>query len=399
MPALARSPCRVGLDAPPSKVLEALRRHMGTYLARYESDPTRVRVLHRLVACRTEAMGTHRCVCEACGWKGHSFNSCGDRHCPQCQGRATAQWLKARQAQMLPVPHFQVVYTLPSELRPLAFDNPALVYGLMLRTGASILQDLAQQRLGARFGITAVLHTWTTELNYHPHVHFLVTAGGLSLDDSRWVQTRDSYLFPERVLGKMYRGRFLQGLLDAFESSQLALRGHDSRAASKAFRSTVRALSKRHKRWVVHVEPPLGRPVEHIAKYLARYVKRVAISNARIAEVTDTEVAFRADDRVVRVGGAEFVHRFLLHVLPGGLKKVRHYGLYAPGNVNGRLEIARGLSPLPHESPDEDGHDETQLELCPACGERRVRRIFHRPTTPPLPPLLPHPQPLPRGPP
>lgn len=357
---------------------------MGAYLASYASDPARVRVLHRLVACRTQAMGTHRCVCESCGWTGLSFNSCDDRHCPQCQGRATARWLKARQKQMLPVSHFQVVYTLPSELRPIAFDNPELVYDMLPRVGASILQDLARQRLGVRFGITAVLHTWTRELGYHPHVHFLVTAGGLCLDDTRWVETREDYLFPERVLGAMFRGRFLEELIEVFERGELALRGDDEVAASKAFRSTVRDLSRRHKRWVVHVEAPEGRPVDYVAKYLARYVKRVAISDARIVEVTSSEVAFRADDRVVRVDGAEFVHRFLLHVLPSGLKKVRHYGLYASSNVNGRLvlarELSRELSPssvdgeTQREAPDIA--DEPELERCPVCGEHSVRRVF-----------------------
>ena len=180
--------CRAEPDKPPSLVLQALHRHIDAYLAQYGFDPILMSVLLTLISCRTVEMGTHECVCDACGWKGHSFNSCSDRHCPQCQGRATAKWLETRNAQMLPVPHFQVVFTLPAELRAIAYDNQELIYALLIRTSASILQDLAAQRLDARLGITAVLHTWSSEMSYHPHAHLLVTAGGLSLDDQHWVE-------------------------------------------------------------------------------------------------------------------------------------------------------------------------------------------------------------------
>ena len=193
MPPTAR-PCRVGPVAKPSAVTEALRRHVDRYQRRYGFDPERAHVLNRLLACRTAALGVHSCVCDACGWSGLAFNSCRDRHCPQCQGRAAAEWLQARQARMLPTPHFQVVFTLPAELRPVAFATQQLVYGLLFRTAASILQDLASQRFDARMGITAVLHTWTSELSYHPHVHCLVTAGGLNRDDERWVDSRQSMM-------------------------------------------------------------------------------------------------------------------------------------------------------------------------------------------------------------
>lgn len=378
-------PCRVGLDDVPSSVTEALRRHVDRYVGRFQPDPDRMRVLNQLLACRTAALGTHLCVCEACGWSAPVYNPCRNRHCPQCQGRTTALWLQARKERMLPVPHFQVVFTLPAALRPIASSNPRLVYALLFQAAASLLQDLAAQRLEARLGITAVLHTWTTELSYHPHVHLLVTAGGLALDDQRWVPTRDEFLFPGRVMGALFRGRFLEGLIGAFERGDLYLPG-DPAEATKDFRSTVRALSKRHARWVVHVEPPKGRPVEQVAKYLARYVKRIAISDARIVEVTGDEVTFKARGRTVTLDGAEFVRRFLLHVLPLDLRKTRHYGLYAPGNAKVRLEAARRLiqgrddggADAEHTQPLEGGADTEDppgepLQTCPVCGEARVR--------------------------
>jgi predicted RNA-binding Zn-ribbon protein involved in translation (DUF1610 family) len=288
--------------------------------------------------------------------------------------------LEKRQAQMLPVPHFQAVFTLPATLRPLARANPQLVYATMMRASASVLQDLAAQRMHARLGLTSVLHTWTTDLLYHPHVHVLVTAGGLHADGDRWVPTRPDYLFPGRVMGAMFRGRVLEALLDALADGTLVLPANQDVAS---LRRALREVAKAHRRWVVHVEPPNGRPVAHVARYLARYVKRVAISDARIVDVCDTEVAFKSRQGVVRLSGAEFVRRFLLHVLPPGFRKIRHYGLYASG-ARARLEAARALlapasSPAPDET-DEPAEDEVvdedeALKPCPQCGAAAVRRM------------------------
>ena len=296
---------------------------------------------------------------------------------------------------MLPTPHFQVVFTLPAELRDIAYDNQELVYALLFRVASSILKDLASQRLRARLGVTAVLHTWTSELTYHPHLHCMVTGGGLHRDGARWVPTRDDYLFPGRILGTMFRGRFLENLIAAFDRGELRLRGDGARAR-RAFHATVQRLSKRHSRWVVHVEAPKGRSVGLIAKYLARYIKRVAITDGRIAAVTGTHVSFKTKRGVVDLEGAEFVRRFLLHVLPRGFRKVRHYGLYAPGSAKVRLEAARRLL---SGDADEGGHELAEavspqdatrpMETCPACGQATVRRIFasppptHRPRAPP----------------
>ena len=393
--------CRVVPDEPPSLVLLALRRHMDAYVARYGFDPVRIGVLQKLISCRTEEMGTHQCVCDNCGWQGLAFNSCRDRHCPQCQGQATAKWLEKRTALMLPVPHFQVVFTLPAQLRPIAYDNQNLVYGLLIRTAASILQDLAAQRFDAQLGITAVLHTSASDLTYHPHAHLLVSAGGLSLDQKQWVHLSNNYLFPNLVVGAMFKGRFLEALIEALDNNELQLRGEDEVAAAKNLRSMVRKLSKRHRRWVVHIEPPNGRPVEHVTKYLARYVKRVAISDARIVDVSNSEVVFRSRKDIVHLPGVEFVRRFSLHILPKRFRKIRHYGLYAPSNVNRRLEVARSLIvPIDAQAQEvpivDDTVEDPQLEICPACGQRTMRRVFSEPA---LDLTLPDLSPLPRGPP
>jgi len=343
-------------------VLAALARHVGRYLCRYEPDPVTMRILFRLLACRTAQLGKHLFVCKDCGAKIPVHNSCRDRHCPQCQGKATALWLEARRERLLPTPHFQVVFTLPSELRPIAFDNQALVYALLFRAAASVLQDLAAQRLEARLGILSVLHTWSSELGYHPHLHCLVTAGGLHQDDARWNPSGDDYLFPQPVMGAMFRGRFLEGLIDAFDNGKLQLRG-DAPEAAKNFRSMTRALSKRHARWVVHVEPPKGRPVEHVVGYLARYVKRVAIADSRVLAITDTTVtiATRKGPRVLP--GPEFVRRFLNHVLLRSFRKVRYYGLYAPGNAKHRHENARELLVLTNDESELRRADDAKSEL------------------------------------
>ncbi len=371
-------PCRGGPAAASSSVIDALRRHLDACVERHGLDPARLHVLRRILSCRTDAAGVHLCVCTECGWRGLAHNSCRDRHCPQCQGRETDAWLRGCLARMLPVPHFQVVFTLPAELRAIARANQKTVYGLLFTVGASVLQDLGEQRMQARLGMTGVLHTWTTELSYHPHVHFLVTAGGLAMDDTRWVPSRPDYLFPHTILGSMFRGRFLEALIDAVDCGLIELPGGDPVAAAKDFHSTVRKLSKRHARWVVHVEPPEGRRVDAALKYLARYVKRVAISDARIVAVTDDKVTFKSRSGIVHLDGAEFVRRFALHILPAGFHKVRHYGLYAPANTHTRLPRARDLCPGDGSQVDaiEPDDDSTTGQRCPACGAAAIFRAW-----------------------
>jgi hypothetical protein len=368
MNATIRTSCRA---AAPSgvTVADALARHRRGYLGRHGLDPVRAPVLGRVLACRTGALGSHLVVCDGCGWRGVAANSCRDRHCPGCRHRDAAAWADARQARMLQVPHFQAVFTVPSELRPLAFHNQALVYELLFEAAAGVLQHLAAERMGGRLGVTAVLHTWTAELGYHPHVHALVTGGALRHDGAAWVPSRPDFLFPGRILGALFRGRLLAALIDAL-GLLTPPPGTDCRSVRQLLQ---RVATKHRRRWVVHVEPPKGRPVEHVTRYLARYVKRVAISDARMVAVTDTHVSFRGRHGVVQLEGAEFVRRFLLHVLPTGLRKVRHYGLYAPGRAGERLEVARGL--VGGVAPVDAGEREPVGETCPSCGVTGLRRV------------------------
>jgi len=386
----ARS-CRVERKAAErSAVLEALGRHLPSWLARHAPDPRRLHVLRRILACRTASLGHHLWACEECGRKLPMYNPCRDRHCPQCSGKRTLDWLEARKAVMLPTPHFQVVFTLPAELRGVAIDNQKLVYGLLFSAATSVLQDLAEQHLEARMGLLSVLHTWKSDLGFHPHVHCLVTAGGLQLDGERWVPSQREWLFSGKVMGAMFRGRFLEGLIDARQCGEIELRGEPSRA-DEDFRTTTKALASRHARWVVHVEPPKGRPVEHVARYLARYVKRVAIGDRRIREITDDGVTIATRQGLLTLEGHEFVRRFALHVLPKGFRKVRYHGLYGPGMMKIPRERARDLlraepGNLEHGSDEaeptalRDGGDEQpsshRRERCPFCGSTRVMRMF-----------------------
>ncbi len=378
-----------------STVLEALRRHADGHRQVHGCDPVRTRVLDRLLACRTGALGGHLLVCHDCGLRLPVYTSCDDRHCPQCGGARTAKWLEARAERMLNVPHFQVVFTLPAELRAVAHRNPTVVYPLMFRVGASVLADLAAQKLGARLGITSVLHTWASNMTLHPHIHCLVTAGGLSLDGQRWVETRRDFLFHVGVLGRMYRGRLLEELIDARDAGELDLGGE-----ADTFDNTLRRLARRHHKWVVHVEAPGDRPVLHALKYLARYMFRVAISDRRIEQITDTDVRFWARDadtdgrqHLQRVSGPEFVRRFILHVLPKGFRKVRHYGLYAASNVPTWLPLARALLPKRDLTGPTDLEAEIALskldrlfalravleQRCPSCGARMAKLPLPRP--------------------
>lgn len=388
-----RSPDRGPAVGATSSVIAALSRHGAEYRRRFGGSPARLHVLERLLACRTGALGGHLLVCDHCNIKLPVYTSCDNRHCPQCGSARGAKWLEERLLRMLPVPHFQVVFTLPAQLRAVAHDNPNLVYPLMFRVGASVLADLAAQRLGVRPGITSVLHTWASNLSLHPHVHCLVTAGGLSLDGEEWISTSNTFLFPVKVIARMYRGRLLEALIDAHETGELRMRGDDTNKARRDFERMLRRVSKRYRQWGVHVEAPGDRPVSQALKYLARYVYRIAIGDRRMVALTDTHVAFRARDsdsdgkqRTLWLEGPEFVRRFLLHVLPKGFRKVRHYGLYAPGNAAIKLAKARELLP----PPSEEGPTELEKEAilmgcerliakhdlharrCPSCGERMV---------------------------
>jgi hypothetical protein len=365
-------------------VTAALRRFIGDYRRLHSPTYHQDRVLDWLCACQTSELGGRMAECESgCGWESPVYNSCTDRHCPQCRGEVRAKWLDARCDQLLPVPHFQVTSTLPGVLRDIARDNPKVVYGLQFRATSETLQQLAadDKRLGAQLGIIAVLHTWGSNLVFHPHVHCLVSAGGLRLDQEAWVATNKEYLFPTSVMAKLFRGKVIEGLHAAFSSGDLHIRGEPAHA-EVAFKTAIRQAYLH--RWVVDVEAPDGRPAERAAKYLARYVGGVAISDARMVEITPTHVTYKIRNGMMKVEGHEFVRRFSQHILPRRFNKVRYYGLYAPSNVHFRWARARQLldAPLPPPRP------ERPARTCPVCGgpvlERSIPGLrWSRPRRPP----------------
>lgn len=354
-------------------VQQALRRHAKAYLASHTPDPLQGLVLRRLQACRTAALGGHLRHCGDCGWHQLRYNSCRDRHCSQCQASARAVWLDAQEHRMLPVPHFQVVFTLPAQLRPIALCNQELVYGAMFDAASAVLRSLAEQRLDLVLGVTMVLHTWTTDLRHHPHLHALVTAGGLR--DGAFVATRrPDFLFPHRLVAARFKQALLARLRNAEALGRLLAPDEDL----TRLRTALRDAGRRRVRWVIHIEAPEGRNPALAARYLARYARGIAISDQRILAVDDHSVTLRARTGPVTLDGPEFVRRLLLHVLPPGFRKIRHYGLYAPGPaaaVRDRLRRALGADPVhPPASPDDEEPLATALLVtavptsCPTCG-------------------------------
>jgi hypothetical protein len=336
-----------------------------------------LKIMSAIEHCRTAALGGHVEACTDCGHWRIAYNSCRNRHCPRCQGAAARTWLEAREADLLPVGYFHVVFTLPAEVAAIAFHNKALVYDLLFKAAADTMLTIAAdpRHLGARIGITAVLHTWGSALTHHPHIHMIVPGGGISRDGTRWISARPAFLLPVRVLGALFRRLFLTRLRALHDRGQLAFYGSMSDLAER--RAFLRHLSPaRKKRWVVYAKPPFAGP-EAVLAYLSRYTHRVAISNSRLVRFDDAGVTFRYKD--YRQGGAnrqqimtlaadEFIRRFLLHALPRGFHRIRHYGLLASARRKDHLERARRLldvAPAPPGNPP----DEPEVRpTCPCCG-------------------------------
>jgi hypothetical protein len=332
------------------EVADILRARGETYAAGHRLSHEQARVLQRLAACRTAALGGHIDACGNCDYQRISYNSCRDRHCPKCQAAKRAAWLEARLERLLPVPYFHVVFTVPDLFNPLMLYNQRRLYDLLFQTASATLLTLAAdpKRLGAQVGMTALLHTWGQNLLFHPHLHCVVTGGGLSLDGQRWIAGKPRYFLPVRVLGKLFRGKFLAGLKDAYRAGLLSLEGSVALLADPhAFQRLLDVGYARN--WNVYAKPPFG-GAEQVFRYLGRYSHRVAISNQRLCDVTDTHVQFDWKDyahgnrvRQMRLDIDEFIRRFLLHVLPKGFVRIRHYGLLASINVAGKLEQCRRL--------------------------------------------------------
>jgi len=328
------------------EIAEIFRRFAGAYRERHALASEPARVLRDLTGCRTAARGGHLYRCHDCGREVPLSNSCLNRHCPTCQGPAQDRWIEDRQRRLLNTPHFHVVFTLPSVLRAVVSAHRRVLLELLFRAASHTLLAFAADptRLGAQLGFTLVLHTWTRELLFHPHLHAIVTGGGLSLDGTTWVGVpHDEVLFPVTAVSQVFRGKFLAGFIDRWTAGKIALSEHESR-------NLVRE-AKRHK-WVVYAKKPFGGPAQ-IVKYLGRYTHRVGMSSSRLLTVTDHRIVFRTrGEQTCSLTPEEFIRRFLLHVLPHQFFKIRHYGLLAPGNVNTRLVRAQELlGPVPAE-PD-----------------------------------------------
>lgn len=296
-------------------------------------------MLSDIERCRTAALGGHLDVCRSCGHEHPAYNSCRNRHCPKCQALRQEQWIAARGERLLPVRHFHVVFTMPSELRPLAKALPRVVFDALFAAASATLLDLGTSRLGATLGVTMVLHTWTRDLRYHPHVHAIVTAGGLERGGARWIRTGRNYLFPVSMMGTVFRGKMLDALHHLHRQGQLA--AFDELRDPEAFDRLMAHLART--RWVVYAKKPFRR-ADHVLRYLGRYTHRVAISNGRFISVTDDAVTFHTKGGIrATLGPVEFLRRFVQHVLPGGFHKIRHFGLYAGAAVPDALPAARAL--------------------------------------------------------
>jgi len=340
-----------------------------------------LKVMSAIEHCRTAALGGHVEACEDCGHRRIAYNSCRNRHCPKCQGAAARTWLAEREADLLPVGYFHVVFTVPAEIADIAFHNKAVVYDLLFHAASDTVLKIAAdpRHLGARIGITAVLHTWGSALTHHPHVHMIVPGGGITFDGERWISSRPAFLLPVRVLGKLFRRLFLTRLIALYDTRRLAFFGGLSSLGDR--RSFLRHLSAaRRQRWVVYAKPPLAGP-EAVLAYLSRYTHRVAISNSRLLAFDEAGVTFRYKDYrrgadrqcVMRLGTDEFIRRFLLHVLPHGFHRIRHYGLLSASARKASLARARELL-VAAPPPDDDLLEQPRdvYKPCPCCGGHMI---------------------------
>jgi Putative transposase/Transposase zinc-binding domain len=346
-----------------------------------------LQVMSAIESCRTAALGGHVARCEACAHSQIAYNSCRNRHCPKCQGAAAKDWLAAREADLLPVPYFHLVFTLPAEIGDIAYQNKAVIYDALFKASSEALLTIAAdpKHLGARVGITAVLHTWGSAMTHHPHVHGIVPGGGISLDGSSWVRCRPGFLLPVRVLSKLFRRLMLGKLAAAHAAGKLRFFGQHARlAAAAAFAAFLAPLQTT--RWFVYAKRPFAGP-QAVLAYLSRYTHRVAIANSRLIAADDDGVTFRYKDyrrngqeryRAMTLVPGEFIRRFLLHVLPKGFHRIRHYGLLASAARQANIAHARALLTAPEpetvraKTTSAAAAPNDHRPPCPCCGGRMI---------------------------
>lgn len=383
-----------GSERPRLELADIFRKFGNQYRQGHVLTREQEKAMNDIELCRTAALGGHLDVCDCCGYSAPSYNSCRNRHCPKCQSLTQAQWIQAQKKRTLPINYFHVVFTLPSELRPLARMNQMLFYNLLFRASAETLSTLAKdpKHLGAQIAFTSVLHTWTRELVYHPHIHAIVSGGGLD-ENGCFIKSKDDFFAPVKVISRLFRGKFSASITDSCQKGELFLGN-----ISEQFKQLIDKLYQQE--WVVYAKAPFGGP-EHVFQYLGRYTHRVAISNHRLIGFDDEKVTFYTKNgETACLHPLEFIGRFLQHILPSGFTKIRHYGLTASANVNTKLEIARqqlteNIEQQADEpivllelGPEDETWDEMLLRLagvdpfsCPACKKgrlirRRLPRIF-----------------------
>ncbi len=354
--------------------------------------------------CRTAALGGHVAACEDCGHGLIAYNSCRNRHCPKCQGQVARQWLADREAELLPVPYFHLVFTMPGAIADIAYQNKSVVYDILFKASAATMLTIAAEpkHLAAKIGFISVLHTWGSAMTHHPHVHMIVPGGGISEDGKQWITCRPGFFLPVRVLSRLFRRLFIEKLSAAHKSGRLKFfSDHAGLAEPAPFHTFLAPVRKQE--WVVYAKPPFGGP-EAVLAYLARYTHRVAIANSRLIAHDDTGVTFTCKDyraegraryKTMTLGPYEFIRRFLIHVLPKGFHRIRHYGLFANGNRSRNIALARQLldMPTPEPEPDDDAGDNAKTptlpQPCPVCGGRMIIiesfEPGHRPRAPPNP--------------
>ena len=364
------------------EVADVFRRHGSAWRAeqRGHLSLAQLKVMSAIEQCRSAALGGHVLRCEGCGTDQIAYNSCRNRHCPKCQANAARRWLEARTADLLPVEYYHVVFTLPAPIADIAYFNKAVIYGLLFDIAAETLLTIGAdpKHLGARLGVTLVLHTWGSALTHHPHVHGIVPGGGLAIDGSKWIACRPGFFLPVRVLSRLFRRRFLEALQQAHRDGRLQFFGELASLTDDLTFARWLAPSRRCE-WVVYAKRPFAGP-DAVLAYLSRYTHRVAISNTRLLALDERGVTFRWKDyrvkgstryKAMKLDAGEFMRRFLLHVLPTGFHRIRHYGLLANCSRTAKLALARQLLQVPPPEPaeSEDGLDTTRPTFfCSHCG-------------------------------
>jgi hypothetical protein len=374
------------MSRPKLEVADIFRAHGPAYRREHVGhlNLPQLKVMSAIENCRTAALGGHVAACTKCSHQHIAYNSCRNRHCPKCQGAAAQGWMQARMEDLLPVEYFHVVFTLPTQIADIAYQNKAAVYGLLFKAAAQALLTIAAdpKHLGAKIGMTSVLHTWGSAMTHHPHVHVIVPGGGLSLDGKNWIGCRSGFLLPVKVLSRLFRRLFLEGLIRLHKAGELKFFGELSKLVdSGVFATHLAPLRKTN--WIVYAKPPFGGP-EAVLAYLSRYTHRVAISNHRLINADDNTVAFRWKDYRIKRGDrmktmhlttTEFIRRFLIHVLPSGFHRIRHTGFLANGIRRDKIAKIRRLldaKPEPDQTPGEatsaECNDPHAQQSCPKCG-------------------------------